>query len=295
MLLVPLILFHRIYLGSRQYTTVSSKMTLRKITLGRWRWPAFGGVAFLILLLTVVPFVAMVAGSFMTRWGFFGLDPLWTLDHWRSALGDDTFSSSFWATLKLGLLSAAASVVVLFSIAYMLVRTRFKGTPVLDFVSWLPWAIPGVLLSFGLLIMVLKIPPLRVFHGTTFTLVVAMIIFRLPLGVQLLKTGLMQVNRELEEASQISGANWFYTQWKIVLPILTPMLIAVGLLTFISALNEVSGIILLASVETRTLSLLSLNLVFDGQREAAAVITTIIVLMGVGLALIGRKLGFRLG
>ncbi|MEE8519323.1 MAG: iron ABC transporter permease [Dehalococcoidia bacterium] len=295
MTLVPLILFHRMYLGRRQYTTVSSKMTLKKLTLGRWRWAAFGGVFTLILMLTVVPFVAMVFGSFMTRWGFFGLEPAYTLEHWRTALGDPTFLGSLWSTLILGVIAAFVSVIVLFSISYMLVRVRFAGTPALDFISWLPWAIPGVLLSFGILIMVLNVPALRTFHGSMFSLVMAIVIFRLPLGVQLFKTGLMQVNRELEEASQITGAKWWYTQWRIVLPLLTPMLIAVALLTFISALNEVSGIILLASVETRTLSLLTLDLVFNGEREAAAVITTFIVLMGVGMALLGRRLGFRLG
>jgi ABC-type Fe3+ transport system permease subunit len=86
------------------------------------------------------------------------------------------------------------------------------------------------------------------------------------------------------------------TQQRINLPILMPMLIAVGLLTFVTAVNEVSGVVLLASTETRTLSLLSLGYLLGSspEKESAAVVTTIMILLCVGVALIARAFGIQL-
>jgi iron(III) transport system permease protein len=153
--------------------------------------------------------------------------------------------------------------------------------------------VPGVLLSLGILSTILDIPVLRVFHGTLLVLILAVVLFRFPLGVHLLKSGLMQLSKDLEEAAQVSGARWWYTQVRVVLPILAPMLVAVGLMTCVTAINEVSGVILLASVHTRTLSLLALDFLVGqrAEKEAAAVVTTIIVLLAVALTLVARRLG----
>ena len=37
------------------------------------------------------------------------------------------------------------------SIAYVIVKTRYRGRWLLDFLSWLPWSIPGILLGMALL------------------------------------------------------------------------------------------------------------------------------------------------
>src|SRR5207253_8531362 len=124
-------------------------------------------------------------------------------------------------------------------------------------------------------------------------LIVAIVLFRFPLGVHLLKSGMMQLGKDLEEASQVSGARWWYTQLRVNLPILAPMLITVGLMTFVTAMNEISGVVLLAAAGTRTLSLLSLDLLSSqhAQKEAASVVTTLIVLLSVAVTLIARRVG----
>ena len=296
LILLPLIFVQRFYVGRRQYTTVSSRMRPNTTDLGRWRWPAFALVTFVILLLTVVPALSIIAGSLMTRWGFFDIENVWTLTHWKSVLSSDLFLESFITTLRLAIISAFTAMILLFVVAYVLVRSTYRGKPILDFISWLPWAIPGVLMSLGILIMVLDIPALRFMHGTTFVLIMAVILFRFPLGVHLLKTGIMQVSKELEEAGQMSGARWWYIQLRIVRPILMPMLLGVGLITFVAAMNEVSGIILLASVETRTLSLLTLDFLIGagGSKEAAAVLTIVTMFIAIGAVLVGRRFGLKL-
>ncbi|HEY7067163.1 MAG TPA: iron ABC transporter permease [Chloroflexota bacterium] len=291
--LVPLIFAQRRFIGERQYTTVTGRMRHGKADLRGWRWPAFGLTLGFALLSTAVPFLAMVLGSFMRRWGYFQIAEPWTLRHWETVLSDSTFIASLTSSIVLGVVSGVAGVVVMFLVAYVLVRTSFAGRALLDFVSWLPWAIPGVLLSLGILTMVLDVPALRALHGTLLVLVLAVVLFRFPLGVHLLKSGLLQLGQEMEEAARASGAGWWYTQARITLPVLLPMLVAAGLMTCVTALNDVSGVILLASVQTRTLSLLALDYLVGqrAEKEAAAVVTTIIVLLAVGLTLVARRIG----
>ena len=293
--LVPLIVLQRWYVGRRQYTTITGKMRAGPVDLGRFRWPAFGLVAGLLLLMTLVPFISVVAGSLMRRWGYFAIASPFTLQHWQRVLADSTFIASLTNTLLLGVLSGIVSALVVFFVAYVLVRTTFPARGTLDFLSWLPWAIPGVLLSLGLVALVLMLPPLRLLYGSLLLLIIAVVLFRFPLGVHFVKSGLMQVSKELEEASTVCGTGWLTTQRRITVPILLPMLVAVALMTFVTAVNEVSGVVLLASTDTRTLSLLSLGYLSGSfpEKESAAVVTTIMILLCVGVALIARQFETR--
>src|SRR5262245_17914197 len=133
--LVPLIFLQRWYVGRRQYTTVTGKMRAGPVDLGRWRWPAFGLVAGLVSLMTLVPFLSVVAGSLMRRWGYFGIASPWTLSHWQRVFADSTFISSLTNTLLLGLLAGVASALVVFLIAYVLVGTPSPARGPLDFLA----------------------------------------------------------------------------------------------------------------------------------------------------------------
>ncbi len=295
--IIPLIVLQRLYVGGRDYTTISSKMRLAPVQLGAMRWVAFAIVVVILLFQTLVPFLSVLASTFMVRWGYFFIPEPWTLRRWETVFENDQVVAALVNTLKLGIASGVVAAALCFAVAYVLVRTRFAGRSALEFASWLPWSIPGVLLSLGLLSAVLAVPPLRVLHGTIVILVVAIVMFSFPLSVQLLKSGLMQVNRELEEASIVCGAGRLGTQWRVNVPLLTPMLVAIGLMTFVTAVNEISGVVLLASTDTRTLSLLSLDYLtgIQPEKEVAAVLATMMTVLCIGVALAARGLGITLG
>jgi ABC-type Fe3+ transport system permease subunit len=83
----------------------------------------------------------------------------------------------------------------------------------------------------------------------------------------------------------------------IVIPVLMPTMVLVGALNFISAASTTSSIILLASRETVTLSLLGLELASPevSRREAAGVVSLVIMALTLGLALVARTFGLRVG
>jgi iron(III) transport system permease protein len=115
------------------------------------------------------------------------------------------------------------------------------------------------------------------------------------LAAQTIKATLLQLGSELEEGARTSGASWLTTYVRIVLPLLAPTLVVVATLKFLFAANATSSIILLATSDTRPLSLLTLDFVREGLRESAAVTTVIITTLTTGVALLARAFGLNLG
>jgi iron(III) transport system permease protein len=231
----------------------------------------------------------------MKLFGFFDIEDPFTLNNWTSVLADPILLHSFKNTLVLGICSAGVSIIVSSLIAYVIVKTRFKARAVLDFVSWLPWSIPGILLGMALLWTLLLIHNLVPIYGTMASLVIAMVISGFPLSVQVIKSFLIQLGDELEEASMVAGASWFCTYRRILFPLLWPCLLVVGLLEFISAARNISTVVLLATGQTRTLSLLMLDFTSGAELEKATVVAALIVILVVAAALVARVLGGRFG
>ncbi len=291
-ILLSMVALQRLYLGRRSYVTVTGKsFSTRPITLGRWKYPIFGVVLLIALGITFMPVAFLLLGTFMKLFGFFNIKDPFTLNNWKDVLSDPILLRSLKNTLVLGFASAGIGVVVSSLIAYVIVKSRFKARAVLDFLSWLPWSIPGILLGMALLWTFLLIHKIVPIYGTMAALVLAMAISGLPVCVQVMKSFLMQLSDELEEASMVAGASWFTTYRRIVLPLILPCLIVVGLLEFISAARNISTVVLLATGQTRPLSLLMLDYAAGAELERATVVASIIVAIVVLAALGARSLG----
>jgi len=237
--------------------------------------------------------VFALLGTFMRLFGFFNIADPWTLDNWKTVLGDDQFLGSLRNTLVLAVGTAAVTVVVHSLIAYIAVRTRYAGRRLLDFISWLPFTVPGIILGLALLWLFLGVNFLRPLYGTTALLIIAGVISGMPLGVQVIKSGLMQLGGELEEASRIAGASWWTTYRRIVLRLMAPTLMAVAMITFVGAARNISNFALLSTSANRPLSILQLDYVAQRKFEEAVVVACIIMLISLAGALFARLLGLR--
>jgi iron(III) transport system permease protein len=292
-LMIPLIVLQRRVAGKRSYTTIGSRFRGGKLALGRWRRPAFAAVLGMCLTITVVPFIFLVMGTFMKLFGFFNLNAPWTTAHWLQVVHDPIFLRSVGNTLLLGLGTAAAALVLCTSVAYIVMRTRFAGRAALDLTSWLPLTIPGIILGLGLLSLFLASPLLRPLYGTIVVLIVATLVSTMTTSTQVLKANFAQLGIDLEEAARVGGGQWWHAFRYVLLPLLTPTLVLVGTISFISAARNVSSVALLATSADRPLSLLQLDLMVQGSYESAAVVGVIVVLLTTGIALAARVLGLR--
>jgi iron(III) transport system permease protein len=293
--LVAFIPIQRRLIARRQFTTVTGQFRPKIIDLGVWRLPATIFVGFVVFLLDVVPILSVFGGSFMTRFGFFNLPKTWTLEYWILAFSDPRILDGLKNTLIVACSAAVFGAIFFSLVGYILVRTKFPGRGILDSICWLPSAIPGVLAGLGLLWMFLGTPLFRPFYGTLFLLVIASVLGGLTLSTQILKASFLQLGNELEEASRMSGAGFWRTYLRVVFPLMAQTMILVAVLKFMFAAQHTSSIILLATSETRTLSLLALDQVAAGYREVASITVIFIMLLTLGVALVARSLGFKVG
>jgi len=295
-LLLLMVALQRRHIGKRIYTTLTGRgFSIRPTYLGRWRMPAFALILAFALFVTLVPTALLLTGTFMKLFGFFNIAEPWTLENWRATLTDPVLMRSLWNTLAIGLGSGVIGVLFYSLIAYVVVRTRHRGRWLLDFLSWLPWSIPGILLGMALLWTFLQTKIFLPIYGTIYILMIAMVIKSMPFGTQMIKSVLLQLGNDLEEASKACGGTWFDTFRRVILPLTMPALITVGLVGFISAARDISTVVLLGSGKSRTLSLLMLDFAAGAEFEKATVVAVLIVALVVVAALFARALGGQVG
>ena len=294
-MIIPL---QRWLLTRRQYTTVTGDFKPGLVHLGAFQPVAFALVVTIVALLTVVPVLTLLGGSFMTRAGFFQAIPTYTLDHWQIVLADPIFFRALKTTVILAITTAIISPLLFSMVAYILVRRSWPGKLVLDSIFWGSAGIPGILSGLGLLWVISATPGLNWLYGTIWILIIVVILQGKLTSIQMFKSVFLQMGEDMEEAARIAGAGWFYTYFKIWLPLISPTMVLMGVLNFVIAAGSTGSVILLASRETVTLSLLALEYMTTSTgsaREVAGIISLFIVAMTAGLALIARWVGFQAG
>jgi iron(III) transport system permease protein len=290
---LPLVVLQLRITSGRQSTTVTGQFKNQVMHLGRWRYPLLALFGLMMLVVLGVPVVLSTAGTFMTAYGFLNIAHPWTLNNWGTAFHDPQFVRSLANTLQLALGSAIAGLALYTLVAYVVVRSRFRYRRALDFVSWLPFTVPGLILSLAMLSLFLGVVIFRPLYGTTAILILTAVLTGMPLGVQIIKSSLLQLGPELEEASRIAGGSWLVTYRRIVLRLLGPALLTVGLIVFVGAARNVSYVALLSTTANQPLAMLQLNYLAQGKNEIASVIAFVVMLTSVGGAFLARAAGFR--
>ena len=292
--IAPFVVLQQIIVRRRSRVSISTRFSSGLHDLGRWRWGAFWLLLLLLGAMTVLPMTFMVLGSFMEFFGYFDVpDGAFTPWHWITVLSDPLFLGAFWDTIVIATMAALTAMLLFPAIAYLLVRTRYPGRGVLDFLTWIPTTIPGIVIGLAFLWVFLETPVLRPLYGTKAGLILAFTMAGMALGVQLIKAGIIQISTELEEAARVGGASWLYTMRHVVVPLVAPTVVVVGVLAFVTAARAVSTPILLASRETQTLAVFQLKYIEAGNLEAASVVGVVVLLLSTGVALVARMLGLR--
>jgi iron(III) transport system permease protein len=296
LMMVPLIFLHRHLTTRRRFTTITSAFKPQPVNLGAWRWPAFTFVLLIALTMTVVPIIFLIMGSFMRIYGVFDVPTgTWTMDHWRAVLGDSAFLRMLGNTLALAFGGSTLSAIVYTVVAYVLVRWRFALRGPMDFLTWVPAALPGILIALAWFWIFLRTPFLTPLTGSIWALILVSGLSGMTLAIQLLKASIMQMGGELEEAAEISGGSWFTTMRTIVVPLLMPTMVVLWVIHFVAAAGNAIMPALLASPASKPLALRQLEYVLAGDLERGSIVGIMILIMNIGVAIGARLFGFRVG
>ena len=293
--ILPLVVMQHWVSHRRQYTTLTGRYKPTLFELGKWRWPIAGAVFMVASLATIIPLIFLVTGSVMNLFGHFEIERVWSLRHWGMVLSDHGFLKSLKNTLVLGFSTMAIAIVAYGLLAYVIARTQYVLRWAFDLVTWLPFMVPGIVLSLGYMFFALHSSFTQYLYGTKFLLVLILALTVMTFSVQMLKSTFLQLGADLEEAGRVNGGSFWFTLRHILLPLMLPAIAVVAVMVFGSVSRQVGSIVLLTTGESEPLSVLQMGYLMAEDYSAAAVVGTLLVSMGVLLALLARKSGQQFG
>lgn len=293
--ILPLVILQHWVSRRRHYNTLTGRYQPTLFSLGKWRWPIAVAVYAAACLATIIPLFFLVAGSLMNLYGHFEIERVWSLRHWGTVFSDPGFLKSLNNTMVLGLGTMAVSIVACGLLAYVIARTNYFARWAFDLVTWLPFMIPGIVLSLGYMFFSLDTPLMQFFYGTKFLLVVILALTVMTFSVQMMKSTLLQLGFDLEEAGRVNGGSRWFTARHILIPLMLPTAAVVAVMVFGSVSRQVGSIVLLTTAESEPLSVLQLGYLRSEDYSAASVVGTILAGLGIVLAMMVRKSGYKFG
>ena len=292
--LVGLYFYSRVTRDAHRFATVTGKGFRPRVQeLGPWRYPA-AALVFLVVAVQLLPILALAAVSVSRSISTAG--SFWTsltLDHYAAVLGSPALLASFRNSLLVGLLAATAAVLLSVLVAWLIARTRIPGRVLLDQLASVPMAFPGVVLGVAFLQTYLTLPiPI---YGTIWLLVVAFAVSFLPYAMRYSYPGILQIHPELEESAQTSGASWWRTFVRIVVPLLFPALFGGWIFIFLITVRELSIAALLYTQQSQVVATTILDLWVNGSTSQLSAFAMVVIGVMTPLAMLLYRLSRRFG
>jgi len=190
---------------------------------------------------------------------------------------------------------AGLTTIILFllsmPLAWYLSQTRSKAKPFLEALTALPIVLPPSVLGFYILYALSYNSPIGAFFEQTlgvklvfnFTgLVIASCFYSLPFMVQPLQSGFESLNKNMLEASYISGKSRFETVIKVALPSIKPALITAIIVTFAHTVGEFGVVLMVGGSipgETKVASVAIYEMVEIMDYSSAHIYSALMVIM----------------
>lgn len=255
-----------------------------------------GVVVLWMSVLVVLPLAAVVGQAFGSGGSRF----------WSAVTAPETRSAVV-LTVLLALAVAVVNAVMGTLIAWVLVRERFRGSGVLEFVIDIPFALPTVVAGLVMLVVYGANGAGPDLFGTRLGLFVALLFVTLPFTVRTVQPVLIDLDRDAEQAAASLGASSPVVFGRIVAPQLLPAIASGTALAFARALGEYGSLVFISSAipfKTQFAAQIIYSKLQDADHpgvatQQAAAIATVLLLVSVGvlvvLNLIERRVVTRRG
>jgi iron(III) transport system permease protein len=221
--------YHRLHAGGGRTPT--------EVRLGRWRWPAFSACVALVVVALGIP--VGIIGYWLVR-GLQAGEPV--------RLTTELAGNSLWAAT----LGTVAVVLAAWPVALLAARHRTRTSRFVETAAWVGYALPGVVVALSLVFFGARITP--AIYQTMVMLVFAYTVLFLPQAMGSMRSSLLQVNPELEEASRSLGSGPAATFRRVVVPLARPGVLAGAALVFLTIMKELPATLLLAPTGYKTLA-----------------------------------------
>ncbi len=207
------------------------------VRLGRWRWPAFAFCSGVTALALALPMAVL------SLWVVRGVAAGEVLDQlWGPTLNSLTAAG----------LAATAAVLAALPLAVWSVRYPSRWSALLERVSYVGFALPGVTVALALVFFGANFA--RPLYQTLALLVFAYVVLFLPTALGAMRASLLQVSPRLEEAARGLGKSPLQVLALVNLPLVRSGVLAGGALVFLLTLKELPATLILGPLGFKTLS-----------------------------------------
>lgn len=277
-------------LSGRSFATVAGKaFRPRSLNLGPWRWFTFSLALAYLFIVVVLPTIALVIAAFRRFLFFKDFDAVFDMKayswvHFNSIFDNPLTMISIWNTMKVGVITAVVGGVLAFAIGYTINRTQVPGRKIIDLLSTIPVAIPGLVVGVAYLWAWIGLP--GGLYGTIWILALAFVARFIPDTVKALSTSFMQIHRELEEAAWICGRGLLSTIGTIMVPLARPGIVASMTLLFVLSVRELGSSLFLYTSDTTVMAVLLLDYYEGGnvgKTAAFSLVQTVILAVLLGI------------
>ena len=293
----------------KSYVTMTGKgFRKSESDLGKMRWPLTILVILFLCITVALPLILLLWESLTLIPGDYSFANLTTY-FWNGqgnvnlAYGEPGIIhnkgilEALFNSIKLGFAAALFNGVLGLLVGYAVVRGRgARLSKWLESIAFAPYIFPSIALGAIYIGMFsTSIGPVPALYGTFTILVLITVIKNLPFTSRTGIAAILQIHQSLEEAARVQGIGWFRRMFRIIIPLSMSGLVAGMLLTFITAMRELSLIILLISPGNMVLT----GLIFSYQEQDMAqhssavtlMLVLLIIIISVIVRLITRKAG----
>ncbi len=246
--------------------------TLRRpyVTVLRgWRSWVAHVLAYLIVGIGILPAVVVVAFSFRRTRGpvfqdGFGLQSYERMFH---AVMDPVVNTILFSST-----ATIAIVIIGTLVGYLVTRRPSRSTAALDAILMIPYVVPGVVMGIGF-VTAFNTPPFAL-TGGGLVIILAIFIRRLPYAARSSATALKQLSPSLEEAAISLGWSPAQAFRRVTVPLILPGIMAGGMMSFVTAMNELSSSLVLYVSSTVTMPVRIYQAVIGGDYGTAAALAS---------------------
>ena len=288
-------LYQRSTRRSERFATVTGKgYRPRLMDLGMWKYVALFFFVLYFCLAVLFPILIMFWASLIPFYQAPSFEALSVVSFssYRDLLGDAEVAKAVRNTAWLMLESAGVTTLLATTIAWVVLRAKFPGRRLLDVLTFLPHAVPSVVLALALVYVYLTFDFIPI-YGTSLIILVAFVTKYLPFSMRTLSAGIIQIHKELEEAARVSGALPTTVLRKIVIPLLLPTMAGVAIWVAVHAMRELSMALMLNSTSNNVISFLVWSHWEAGELRHAATLGVVLIAIMLLMTFIGRYLATR--
>ena len=225
-------------------------------------------------LIVLIPLAAVVLRSTDD-----GLSAFW------NAISEPEAVAAIRLTVITSLIIVAINAVMGTLIAWVMVRDDFRGKRLVNSVIDLPFALPTIVAGLTLLALYGEDSPVGI--NVTYTRIavgLALLFVTLPFVIRAVQPVLHELDEEMEEAAASLGATNTRIFRSIILPNLTPAIVAGCALAFARAIGEFGSLVLITGnipFDTQVASVYIFGRIESDNTTAAAAVSVLLLVIAV--------------